>query len=68
MAQRRTSLTHWGAFTADVRAGDIAAVIPFAGDAAPSPLLGNLPGSIRHRSRIAMPTVPHHLREFLGAP
>ncbi|MBO0677003.1 molybdopterin-dependent oxidoreductase [Mycolicibacterium sp. S2-37] len=51
------SLTHWGAFTADVESGDIVAVTPPAGDADPSPLLGNLPGSIRHRSRIAAPSV-----------
>ena len=38
----RSSLTHWGAFTADVRDGDIASVRPFAGDDDPSPLLGNL--------------------------
>ena len=44
-------------FTADVHAGDIAAVAPLAGDADPSPLLGNLPGSIRHRSRIAAPAI-----------
>lgn len=51
------SLAHWGAFTADIAAGDIAAVTPMAGDSDPSPLLGNLPGSIRHRSRIAGPAV-----------
>ena len=52
------SLTHWGAFTADVRrrrhrGGDSR----IAGDADPSPLLGNLPGSLRHRSRVAGPAV-----------
>ena len=52
-----TSLTHWGAFSADVRGGDIAAVRPFDGDADPSPLLGNLAGSIRHQSRVATPAV-----------
>lgn len=52
-----TSLTHWGGFHADVEAGDIAAVTPLAGDTDPSPLLGNLPGSIRHRSRIVTPAV-----------
>ncbi|ORA28245.1 molybdopterin guanine dinucleotide-containing S/N-oxide reductase [Mycobacterium aquaticum] len=52
-----TSLTHWGAFTARVDAGDIAAVTPPAGDTDPSPLLGNLPGAIRHRSRITGPAV-----------
>lgn len=51
------SLAHWGAFTADVADGDIAAVTPMDGDADPSPLLGNLAGSIRHRSRIAGPAV-----------
>ena len=53
----RASLAHWGAFTAEVSAGDIAAVTPAAGDADPSPLLHNLPGSIRHRSRITGPAV-----------
>ncbi|MED5811602.1 molybdopterin-dependent oxidoreductase [Mycolicibacterium sp. 050232] len=57
MPQSPASLAHWGAFTADVTDGDIAAVTPLAGDADPSPLLGNLPGSIRHRSRIAGPAV-----------
>ncbi|KUI40679.1 molybdopterin oxidoreductase [Mycobacterium sp. GA-1199] len=51
------SLTHWGAFAADMQDGDIVAVSPFEGDADPSPLLGNLPGSLRHRSRIATPVV-----------
>lgn len=52
-----TTLTHWGAFTAAVADGDIAAVTPPAGDTDPSPLLGNLAGSIRHRSRVAAPAV-----------
>src|ERR1041384_5902713 len=51
------SLAHWGAFTADVVDGDIAAVHPMRGDADPSPLLGNLPGSLRHRSRVTGPAV-----------
>ncbi|MFC7671911.1 molybdopterin-dependent oxidoreductase [Mycolicibacterium sp. GCM10028919] len=54
---RPASLTHWGAFTADVRDGDLASVSPAEGDADPSPLLGNLPGSIKHRSRITGPVV-----------
>jgi biotin/methionine sulfoxide reductase len=37
--------------------GDIASVTPFDGDTDPSPLLGNLPGSIRHRSRITTPAI-----------
>ncbi|WP_083409265.1 molybdopterin guanine dinucleotide-containing S/N-oxide reductase [Mycolicibacterium rutilum] len=51
------SLTHWGAFTATMADGDIAAVTAPDDDADPSPLLGNLPGSLRHRSRIATPAV-----------
>lgn len=57
MGQVSTSLAHWGAFTADVRDGDIATVRADGGDADPSPLLGNLPGSIRHTSRITGPAV-----------
>jgi biotin/methionine sulfoxide reductase len=53
----RASLAHWGAFTAEVSAGDLTAVRPHAGDDDPSPLLGNLPGSIRHRSRVAGPAI-----------
>ncbi|WP_273732173.1 molybdopterin-dependent oxidoreductase [Mycolicibacterium septicum] len=57
MPQSPASLAHWGAFTADLAGGDISAVTPLAGDADPSPLLGNLAGSIRHRSRVAGPVV-----------
>lgn len=57
MPQSPASLAHWGAFTADLADGDISAVTPLAGDADPSPLLGNLAGSIRHRSRVAGPAV-----------
>src|ERR1700712_2395946 len=57
MAKHPTSLTHWGAFTAEISGGDIASVRPFDDHADPSPLLGNLAGSIRHRSRIAAPAV-----------
>ncbi|MCG5433867.1 molybdopterin guanine dinucleotide-containing S/N-oxide reductase [Mycobacterium sp. MYCO198283] len=57
MSPAPTSLTHWGAFRAQVADGDIAAVAPIAEDADPSPLLGNLPGSVRHRARVAGPAV-----------
>ncbi len=52
-----TSLTHWGGFTASIDDGDVASVTPLTGDADPSPALGNLPGSIRHISRITGPAV-----------
>lgn len=57
MGQTHTSMTHWGAFNARVRDGDIVAVTPFSADTNPSPQLQNLPGAVRHRSRIANPAV-----------
>src|SRR6202008_1774445 len=57
MTHAPTSLTHWGAFSAGIESGDIAYVTPLDGDTDPSPLLGNLPGAVRHRSRIATPAV-----------
>ncbi|MCV7251243.1 molybdopterin guanine dinucleotide-containing S/N-oxide reductase [Mycobacterium hackensackense] len=53
----RASHSHWGAFTAELSAGDISAVTPMATDTDPSPLLANLPGSLRHRARVAGPAV-----------
>ncbi|WP_420831917.1 molybdopterin-dependent oxidoreductase [Mycolicibacterium austroafricanum] len=53
----QTSLTHWGAFSATVEAGEITAVAPVAGDDDPSVALGNLPGSVRHISRVTTPAV-----------
>jgi biotin/methionine sulfoxide reductase len=68
MAPTTTSLAHWGAFAARVDGGEIASVTPFDGDSDPSPLLGNLPGSIRHRSRVATPAVRRGwLRDGPGA-
>lgn len=57
MPHSPTSLTHWGVFSAEIVDGDIAAVNPPSDDGDPSPLLGNMPGSIRHRSRITGPAV-----------
>ncbi|WP_099022796.1 molybdopterin guanine dinucleotide-containing S/N-oxide reductase [Mycolicibacterium palauense] len=50
-------LTHWGAFRARVEDGEIRAVAAPRDDADPSPLLGNLPGALRHRSRVRAPAV-----------
>jgi len=52
-----SSLTHWGAFRARMVAGDIAEVSAPPGDADPSPLLGNLPGAVRHESRVRTPSI-----------
>ncbi|MBI1818287.1 MAG: molybdopterin-dependent oxidoreductase [Deltaproteobacteria bacterium] len=49
-----THSSHWGGFTVTVRDGDIAAVHPLH-DPDPSPLLRNLPGSVRHSVRIQQP-------------
>lgn len=57
MSPAPASLTHWGAFRARIESGDIAEITPLEGDTDPSPLLGNLPGSVRHRSRVAGPAV-----------
>jgi biotin/methionine sulfoxide reductase len=51
-----TSSSHWGAFRVD-RAGGGLTVSPRPGDPDPSPLLGNIAGAHRHRSRIARPAV-----------
>ncbi len=50
----RTHSSHWGGFRVRVRDGDVAAVRPLH-DPDPSPLLRNLPGSLRHAARTARP-------------
>jgi biotin/methionine sulfoxide reductase len=49
-----THSSHWGGFTVQIEDGDVAAVHPLH-DPDPSPLLRNLPGSVRHPARIARP-------------
>ncbi len=50
-------MAHWGMFEVESSGGDVSAVHPYTGDSDPSPILGNLPGSVRHRSRITGPAV-----------
>lgn len=50
-------MAHWGMFGVESADGDVSAVHPYEGDADPSPILGNLPGSVRHRARVAGPAV-----------
>lgn len=52
-----SQMAHWGMYTAEVRGGDVVAAHPSAGDSDPSPVLGNIPGSVRHRARITGPAV-----------
>ena len=49
--------SHWGAFgvRADADAG--ITVVPHPADPAPSPLLANIPGALRHRTRVRRPAV-----------
>src|SRR5436190_2148181 len=55
--ERRMHTSHWGAFQAEVEAGTVVAVHPWRDDPDPSPLLENIPGSLRHRARIAQPMI-----------
>src|SRR6202158_3363483 len=57
MAHATTPLTHWGSFSAGIESAAIASVAPLDGDTDPSPLLGTLPGTIRHSARVATPAV-----------
>lgn len=59
MSPRSPHVAHWGVFTpAPGPDGlDVASVTPWRGDAAPSPLLGNVPGSVTRRSRVTRPAV-----------
>lgn len=49
--------THWGAFDAIVTDGELVEVRPYQLDADPSPLLGNIPGSVRHPARVTQPMI-----------
>ncbi|HKS47351.1 MAG TPA: molybdopterin-dependent oxidoreductase [Amycolatopsis sp.] len=53
----KPSTSHWGAFSAGLDADGRLRVSPHPGDPSPSPLLGNLPSSIRHPTRVAAPAV-----------
>ncbi len=54
---RFSQMAHWGMYSAEVRDGEVVAAHPYAGDADPSPILQNIPGSVRHRSRITGPAI-----------
>ena len=49
--------SHWGAFEAEVADGTVVAVHPYRHDPDPSPLLGNIVNSLRHRARITQPMI-----------
>jgi biotin/methionine sulfoxide reductase len=53
----RPTTSHWGAY--GVRAGPDGEIVvtPHPEDPAPSPLLGNIPGALRHPTRVRRPAV-----------
>lgn len=53
---RHSHSSHWGAFSVRVHGGQIE-VVPHPRDRDPSPLLGNIPASVSHRTRIAQPMI-----------
>ncbi len=53
----RPHTSHWGAFDAVVEHGTVVDVRPYGLDRDPSPILGNIPGSIRHPARVTQPMV-----------
>lgn len=55
--RRFPSLSHWGAFTALVQDGRLAACEPFAHDSAPSNILQSMPAMVHSPLRIARPAV-----------
>jgi biotin/methionine sulfoxide reductase len=48
---------HWGMFRAESDGHDVTAIQPQVTDSNPSPVLGNLVGSVTHRSRVTAPAV-----------
>ncbi|MDA3642981.1 molybdopterin-dependent oxidoreductase [Saccharopolyspora indica] len=53
----RPSSSHWGAFRATTDADGTLHVQPHPADPAPSPLLGNLAGTVQHRTRVRRPAI-----------
>jgi biotin/methionine sulfoxide reductase len=53
----RPTTSHWGAFSARADPDGGVEVTAHPHDPAPSPLLGNVPGGLRHATRVARPAV-----------
>ena len=49
--------SHWGAYSVRADSGGGIAVTPHPADPAPSPLLGNVAGALRHRTRVRRPAI-----------
>lgn len=50
-------MAHWGMYSASAVDGEVTEIHAHAGDSDPSAVLGNVPGSVRHRSRVTGPAV-----------
>ena len=55
--ERYPSLSHWGAFIAEVSGGRLIRCSPFPGDPAPSEILRSMPEMVHSRLRIARPAI-----------
>jgi biotin/methionine sulfoxide reductase len=53
----RPTTSHWGAYQVQAGADGEIVVTPHPEDPAPSPLLGNIPGALRHATRVRRPAV-----------
>jgi biotin/methionine sulfoxide reductase len=49
--------SHWGVFEVEVADGQVVAVHPYPHDGDPSDILRNIPGSVRHPTRVIQPMV-----------
>jgi biotin/methionine sulfoxide reductase len=56
-APLRPTTSHWGAYGVRVAADSSLEVVAHPSDPAPSPLLGNVPGALRHATRVARPAI-----------
>ena len=53
----RPTTSHWGAYRVQGEPDGEIVVTPHPDDPAPSPLLGNIPGALRHATRVRRPAV-----------
>jgi biotin/methionine sulfoxide reductase len=53
----RPTTSHWGAYGVQAEPDGEIVVTPHPDDPAPSPLLGNIPGALRHATRVQRPAV-----------
>src|SRR5258707_6280732 len=56
-SRARPSASHWGAFSVRAEPGGPVEVTPHPSDPSPSPLLGNIPGALRHATGVTRPAV-----------